>query len=104
MHRALEQLLRGFSTVYNALRQRVLNASTPNQIVAEHLKAKPELGNPAPRGRVGPCDITKARLIVEVAKEVLQPDSLHHSCLLRSKYERWATAWCACRQSNQAMM
>ena len=74
-HRALEQLLRGFNTAYNARRQHVLNASTPNQIVAEHLKAKPELANPAPRGRTRPCDITKARFIVEAAKEVSQPDS-----------------------------
>jgi transposase InsO family protein len=74
-HRALEQLLRGFNTAYNARRQRVLDSSTPNQIVAAHLKAKPELANPAPHGRTSPCDITKARFIVEAAKEVSQPDN-----------------------------
>ncbi len=74
-HRALQQLLRGFNRAYNARRQRVLDASTPNQSIAKHLKAKPELPNPAPRGRAGPCDITKARRIGEAAKEVSQPDS-----------------------------
>ncbi len=69
-HRALEQLMRGFIQAYNARRQRVLDGKTPNQIIAEHLIAKPEFANPAPRGRAGPCDITKARLIVEAAKEV----------------------------------
>ena len=74
-HRALEQLLRGFNTAYNARRQRVLNGRTPNQIVTDHLKAEPELANPAPYGRTGPCDITKARLVAEDAKEVSQPDT-----------------------------
>lgn len=74
-HRALEQVLRGFNTAYNARRQRVLGGRTPNQVTAEHLKAEPELANPASRGRAGPCDSTKARLIVEAAKEVPQPDS-----------------------------
>ena len=46
-HRALEPLLRGFNQAYNARRQRVLDGRTPNQIVTEHLNAKPELANPA---------------------------------------------------------
>jgi transposase InsO family protein len=74
-HCALEQVLRGFNTAYNARRQRVLEGKTPNQIVTEHLKAKPELANPKPHGRAGPCDVTKARLIADAAKEVSQPDS-----------------------------
>jgi transposase InsO family protein len=74
-HRALEQLMRGFNTAYNARRQRVLVGRTPNQVVVEHLKAKPQLANPAPYGRPGPCDTTKARLIADAAKEVSQPDS-----------------------------
>ncbi len=49
-HRALEQLLRGFNQAYNARRQRVLDGRTPNQVTAEHLKARPELANPAPHG------------------------------------------------------
>ncbi len=74
-HRALEQLLRGFNTAYNARRQRVLDGSTPDQVVAERLAATPELANTKPHGRAGPCDTTKARLIAEAAKEVSQPDS-----------------------------
>jgi transposase len=73
-HRALEQLLRGFNTAYNARQQRVLDGKTPNQVVTSHLKARPELANPTPHSRTGPCDITKARLIATAAKEVSQPD------------------------------
>jgi transposase InsO family protein len=74
-HRALEQLLRGFNAAYNGRRQRVLDGRTPNQVVAQCLKAKPELANAKPHGRAGPCDTTKARLIAEAAKEVSQPDT-----------------------------
>ena len=74
-HRAMEQVLRGFNTAYNARRQRVLDGRTPNQVVAERLKAEPKLANPAPHGRAGPCDTTKARLIVDAAKEVSQPNN-----------------------------
>ena len=74
-HRALEQLLRSLNIAYNARRQRVLDGRTPNQVIAEHLKATPELANPAVLGRANPCDTTKARLIVNAAKEVSQPDS-----------------------------
>ena len=44
-------------------------------VVAEHLKAKPDLANPAPHGRAGPCDLTKARPTADDAKEVSQPDT-----------------------------
>ena len=74
-HRALEQLLRGFNQAYNARRQRVLDGKTPNQVVAEHLKAKPKLANSAPHGHGSPCDATKARLITDRAKEVSQPNT-----------------------------
>jgi transposase InsO family protein len=74
-HRALEQLLRGFNAAYNGRRQRVLDGGTPLQVVAQRLKARPELANAKPHGRAGPCDTTKARLIAEAAKEVSQPDS-----------------------------
>src|SRR5690242_6334719 len=75
-HDQLEQLLRGFNAAYNARRQRVLEAKTPDQVVAERLTAKPALAKNKPAGRAGPCDITKARLIAQSAKEVSQPDSL----------------------------
>jgi Integrase core domain len=74
-HNQLEHLLRGFNAAYNARRQRVLEAKTPDQVVAERLTAKPALAKGKPAGRAGPCDITKARLIAENAKEVSQPDT-----------------------------
>src|ERR1700758_4350044 len=74
-HHQLEQLLRGFNAAYNARRQRVLAGQTPDQIVAERLTAKPVLAKAKPSGRAGPCDITKARLIAENAKEVSQPNT-----------------------------
>jgi len=74
-HDQLEQLLRGFNAAYNARRQRVLEGQTPDQVVAERLTAKPALAQDKPSGRAGPCDITKARLIAESAKEVSQPDT-----------------------------
>ncbi len=73
-HRALEQLLRGFNAAYNARRQRVLDGHTPDQVVAERLKAAPDLANAKPHGRAGPCDATKARLIADAANEASQPD------------------------------
>ena len=74
-HRALEQLLRGFNAAYNSRRQRVLDAKTPNQVVAERLQARPRRANTKAIGQAGPCDTTKARLIAEAAKEVSQPDN-----------------------------
>ena len=41
----------------------------------QRLTAKPALAKAKPSGRAGPCDITKARLIAENAKEVSQPDN-----------------------------
>jgi transposase InsO family protein len=73
-HRQLEQLLRGFNAAYNARRQRVLDGRTPDQVVAERLKARRKLARAKPEGRAGPEDIAKARLIAEAAKEVSQPD------------------------------
>src|SRR5215210_3840737 len=74
-HDQLEQLLRGFNAAYNARRQRVLEAKTPDPVVTERLTAKPALAKDKPSGRAGPCDITKARLIAQSAREVSQPDS-----------------------------
>jgi hypothetical protein len=74
-HDQLEQLLHGFNAAYNARRQRVLEAKTPDQIVAERLTAKPAMAKDTPTGRARPCDTTKARLIAENAKEVSQPDN-----------------------------
>ena len=66
-HRDLEQLLRGFNAAYNARRQRVLDGKTPNQVVAERLKARRELARGKPEDRAGPNDVVKACSIVEAA-------------------------------------
>jgi transposase InsO family protein/transposase-like protein len=73
-HQNLEQLLRGFNAAYNARRQRVLDGKTPDQVVAERLQAKRKLASAKPRGHADSNDIIKARLIVEAAQEVSQPD------------------------------
>ena len=74
-HHQLEHLLRGFNAAYNARRQRVLEGQTLDQVVVERLADKPALAKDKPSGQARPCDITKARLIAENAKEVSQPDS-----------------------------
>ncbi len=53
----------------------MLGGKTPDQIVAERLKARRRLANPRPHGRAGPTDIAAARRIAEATKEVSQPDS-----------------------------
>jgi transposase InsO family protein len=74
-HQQLERLLRGFNAAYNARRQRVLDGKTPDQVVAERLKARRKLANPQPHGRAGPAEIAAARRIAEAAKDVSPPDS-----------------------------
>src|SRR3954452_10552579 len=74
-HDQLEQLLRGFNAAYNARRQRVLEGQTPDQVVAERLPAKPAWAKAKSSERPSQCDIIKARLIAESAKEVSQPDN-----------------------------
>jgi transposase InsO family protein len=74
-HRNLEQLLRGFNAAYNARRQRVLDGKTPNQVVAERLPARGQFAPAKTHRRAGADEIAKARLIVEAAKEVSQPDN-----------------------------
>ena len=53
----------------------MLDGKTPDQVVAERLKARRKLANPKPHGRAGPGDILGARQIAEAAEEVSQPDS-----------------------------
>jgi hypothetical protein len=53
----------------------VLDGKTPHQVVAERLQARRQLADTKTHGRAGPDDIVKARLIVEAAKEVSQPDN-----------------------------
>ncbi|GJD53809.1 IS481 family transposase ISBxe4 [Methylobacterium crusticola] len=73
-HRDLETVLAGFNTAYNSRRQRALKWRSPDMVLREHLKAKPELAKPAtkpPENGVLP----KALKVVAAAKEVLHPDS-----------------------------
>jgi hypothetical protein len=74
-HRQLERLLRGFNAAYNARRRRVLDGKTPDQVVAERLKARRRMANPRPSGRAGPDDIIAARAVAVAAKEVSRPNS-----------------------------
>ena len=53
----------------------VLDGKTPDQVVTERLDAEPTLARAAPNGRASPCDTTKARLVIERAEEVSQPDT-----------------------------
>src|SRR3712207_6672592 len=76
-HRQLERLQRGFNAAYNARRQRVLDGKTPDQVVAERLKARRRLARGKPEGRAGPADIANARRIAEAAKEVPQIGRAH---------------------------
>jgi hypothetical protein len=52
-----------------------LQGRTPNQVVAERLAARRKLRGTKPVGQAGPHDIATARIIVENAKDVSQPDS-----------------------------
>src|SRR4028118_771996 len=74
-HTQLERLLRGFDAAHNARRQRVLDGKTPDQVVAERLKARRKLANRKPHGRAGPANIAEARAIAEAAKDVSPPDT-----------------------------
>jgi hypothetical protein len=51
------------------------DGKTPNQVVAERLAVTGTVRRIRPSGQAGQQDITKARLIIETAKEVSQPDS-----------------------------
>ncbi|MCW2239459.1 hypothetical protein M2351_004089 [Azospirillum canadense] len=82
-HDALERLLHGYRLADNARRQRVLKGHSPDEVVRERLKAKPELINPAYRPP-SPCDLTKikvaAQLRVYAAKDLSHPDSSEAGC------------------------
>ena len=77
-HDALERLLNGYRLAYNARQQRVLKGYSPDEVVRERLKAKPELTNPAYRPP-SPCELTKAKVAAQLrvyaAKDVSHPDN-----------------------------
>ena len=74
-HGDLERLLAGFSSAYNARRQRVLGGRSPEEVVREGLAQDRSLANPAYRPPADACALPKAMLVIERAKDVSQPDS-----------------------------
>jgi transposase InsO family protein len=74
-HRDLERLLVGFNSAYNARRQRVLDGSSPEEVVRERLARDRHLANPGYHPPPDPCILPKALLVVERAKDLSQPDS-----------------------------
>ena len=87
-HRDLERLLAGFSSAYNARRQRVLDGRSPEQSVRERLAQDKRLANPSYRPPADPCVLPRALLVVEAAKEVSQPDGRHRSVAFRAFLDR----------------
>jgi transposase InsO family protein len=73
-HRDLKTLLQGFNQAYNRRRQRVLQGTSPEQVVQQRLALRPELANP----RFKPPDpnaLPQALQVVAAAKEASQPDT-----------------------------
>jgi transposase InsO family protein len=74
-HPDLERLLKGFNRAYNARRQRVLDGSSPEQVVRERLAMGKGPANPSYHPPADPCVLPRAMLVVERARDVSQPDS-----------------------------
>src|SRR3954463_14185384 len=74
-HQDLETLLSGFNRAYNGRRQRVLKGRSPDMVLRERLKAKPELAKPITKPP-DPDALPKALKGVAAAKEVSHPDRL----------------------------
>jgi hypothetical protein len=73
-HQDLETLLTGFNVVYNGRRQHVLKGRSPDMVLRERLKAKPELAKPVTKPP-DPDALPKALKVAADAKEVSHPDS-----------------------------
>src|SRR4051795_3969089 len=73
-HRDLETVLAGFNAAYNGRRQRVLKGRSPDMVLRERLKAKPELAKPATKPP-DPDALPAALKVVADAKEVSHPDT-----------------------------
>src|SRR3978361_1601435 len=73
-HQDLETLLAGFNAAYNGRRQRVLKGRSPDVVLRERLKAKPELAKPVTQ-TPDPKALPKALKVVVAAKEVSHPDT-----------------------------
>jgi hypothetical protein len=64
----------GFNVAYNGRRQRVLKGRSPDRVLRERLKAKPELAKPVTKPP-DPEALPKALKVAARAKEVSHPDS-----------------------------
>ena len=73
-HEDLETLLSGFNRAYNGRRQRVLNGRSPDTVLRERLKEKPELAKPVTKPP-DPDALPKALKVIAAAKEVSHPDT-----------------------------
>ena len=67
-------MLIGFNLDYNERRQRVLKGRSPDKVLRERLKAKPELAKPVIKPP-DPDALPKALKVVAAAKEVSHPDT-----------------------------
>ncbi|ACL58904.1 DDE-type integrase/transposase/recombinase [Methylobacterium nodulans] len=73
-HRDLETVLAGFTAADNGRRQRALKGRSPDLVLREQLKAKPELAKPVTKPP-DPDALPKALQVVAAAKEVAHPDN-----------------------------
>jgi transposase InsO family protein len=73
-HRDLETVLAGFNAAYNGRRQRVLKGRSPDMVLRERLKAKPELAKPVTKPP-DPDALPRALKVVADAKEASHPDT-----------------------------
>src|SRR3954447_15887984 len=93
----LETLLTGFNFAYNGRRQRVLKGRSPDRVLRQRLKAKPELAKPITKPP-DPDALPKALKVVAAAKEVSHPDmpALARSC--------WKNTWMLRATRSQGSM
>jgi hypothetical protein len=80
-HQNLETLLAGFNVAYNSRRQRVLKGHSPDMVLRERLKAKPERAKPVTKPP-DPDALPRALTVVADAKEVPHPDNLRFAKVL----------------------
>jgi hypothetical protein len=67
--------------------------ASSRQVAAIRFEAEPKLANSAQHGRAGPCEMTKARLIADAAKEVSQPNRTGIDTLVAVEGQRWRGVW-----------
>ena len=86
-HHGLERLFKGFNPAHNARRQRALDGCSPHEVVRECLRQDMSLANPGYHPPPDPCILPKAMLVIERAKDVLQPGAIaaRRGCWLRPR-------------------